>query len=489
MLNVTELTGGYGSREVIRGVSFQVNKGEMLGILGPNGSGKSTLLKLISGILPPSSGAVVLDGKNVADYTPRSLARQLAVLPQLHAHAFSHTVREMVALGRYPHQRGLFSSWSAEDEAAVRNAMHLLDVEKYEETLLEHLSGGEQQRAFVAQALAQDAPVMLLDEPTNHLDINHQKELLDTVKKQAIDREMTIVSIFHDINLASMYCDRLLLLDQGRLVRFGQPHEVVQEDVIREVYGTRVRSHPHSELPKPQITLLPEVKREEPEFRIRPGDLAVSAEGVAFQSRKPMKTVSSAVINAGAGWFRTFLNRRIPADYNCPDSEEEMKEYVIQEGFRPTETVGMMTAVRTEGAVVREYTFAAGTLVIMVTAGIGTATDVSRASVREIPAGTINTWVLINGTLSEEAFIQAMITATEAKAKALAEEDVRDQLTGTVATGTPTDSLLIAATQQGTEIRYAGPVTEAGSTIGKGVFECTVEAIRRYRAHRQDSDE
>ena len=135
----------------------------------------------------------------------------MAVLPQLHSHAFSHSVRDTIALGRYPHQSGLFSSWSNEDEAAVVEAMKLTGMERYEHQMLDLLSGGEQQRVFVAQALAQQAPILLLDEPTNHLDIAHQKQLLDTIKTQAIEKGITIISIFHDINLASLYCDRLLI--------------------------------------------------------------------------------------------------------------------------------------------------------------------------------------------------------------------------------------------------------------------------------------
>src|SRR5690606_7367005 len=158
------------------------------------------------------------------DFAAKELAKKMAVLPQLHAHAFSHTVRETVALGRYPHQRGWFSSWSPEDEQAVMGAMELMDIVRYEHTPIDRMSGGEPQRVFVAQALAQDASVLLLDEPTNHLDINHQRELLDTIKRQAIEKELTIVSIFHDINLASMYCDQLLLLEEGRIAAIGEPH-------------------------------------------------------------------------------------------------------------------------------------------------------------------------------------------------------------------------------------------------------------------------
>ena len=149
-------------------------------------------------------------------YSQKEFARKVAVLPQLHAHAFSHSVRETVELGRYPHQTGIFSSWSHEDERAVTEAMKSTAITRYENQSIELLSGGEQQRVFVAQALAQEAPILLLDEPTNHLDIAHQQQLLDTIRKQAVEKGLTVISVFHDINLASLYCDRLLLMDKGR---------------------------------------------------------------------------------------------------------------------------------------------------------------------------------------------------------------------------------------------------------------------------------
>lgn len=481
MLEINGISGGYGNKNIVENVSFRVGKGHMLGILGPNGSGKSTLMKLVSGALPLQNGSVKIDGRELAEFGAKELAKKMAVLPQLHAHAFSHSVRETVALGRYPHQSGWFSTWSKEDEFAVTEAMRLMNITRYEHTPIDQLSGGEQQRVFVAQALAQDAPILLLDEPTNHLDINHQKELLDTIKKQAIDKKLTVVSIFHDINLASIYCDELLLLNQGTIARMGEPHEVVRERDIETVYQTRISNHPHPELPKPQITLLPEVKRHAQDVSIHPDDFIVSSDYVIYESPIPLKTVSSAVVNAGAGWFRTFMNRRVNSSYECDDSISEMKGFIEQQGYKTTDTVGMMTAVQTEDAIIKEYTGEFGSLIVAVTAGIGNAVDVSKAFDRAEQIGTINTWIMINGCLSDEAFIQSMMTATEAKTKALHQEKVVDPLTNTLATGTSTDSCLVAATQQGEYLPYGGPITELGKLVGMGVFECTVEAIQRYR--------
>lgn len=483
MIQVENLSGGYDNNLIVKNVSFHVGKGEMLGILGPNGSGKSTLLKVISGIVHMESGKVLIDGKALKSYSSKELAKKMAVLPQLHSHAFSHTVRDTVSLGRYPHQSGWFSSWSNEDEKAVIEAMKLTAIEKYENQMLDLLSGGEQQRVFVAQALAQQAPILLLDEPTNHLDIAHQKQLLDTIKTQAIEKGITIISVFHDINLASLYCDRLLLMDQGEVKVVGEPHEVVMKSQIEMVYKARVSTNPHPERPKPQITILPDVKEKRVEQLITTENFQVSDELVVFQAENQLKTWSSAVINAGSGWYRTFVNRRVDANYNVDNAQNEMQQFLANRGFSETETVGMMTAVHTKDAVIKKYEGNFGSVIIMVTAGVGNAVDVSKAyEVEDYPVvGTINTWIVINGELAEEAFIQAVITATEAKTKALAYEQVKDPRTNTIATGTSTDSVLVAATQQGTHIPYAGPITEIGKKIGLGVYECTVEAIQTYK--------
>lgn len=483
MLTVQGLIGGYHEVPVVKDVSFHVNKGEMLGVLGPNGSGKSTLLKVISGVLPSKAGSVKLDNKPIKTYTSKDLAKHMAVLPQLHSHAFSHTVRDTVSLGRYPHQNGFFSSWSEKDEEAIQEAMKLTDVKMYEYANLDELSGGEQQRVFVAQALAQQAKLLLLDEPTNHLDIAHQKQLLDTIKRQATKNGLTIISVFHDINLASLYCDRLLLLENGVIKSIGEPHAVLKQQQIESVYKARVSRYPHPEQPKPQITLLPDLGELQLDLCITKEHFSVSNEYVVLNAITPLKTVSSAVVNAGFGWFRSFVNRHVKADYECDDTSKEMFDYLEAQGFSTTDTVGMMTAVQTKHAVIEEYKGTFGSVIIAVTAGVGNAVDVSRAFEREHEpyVGTINTWIIINGKISDEAFIQAMITATEAKTKALQHEDVRDPITNTLATGTSTDSLLVAATQIGELLPYAGPITELGKCIGRGVFECTTLAIKHYK--------
>lgn len=481
MLTVSHVSGGYDAKQIVKDVSFSVKKGRMLGILGPNGSGKSTLLKMISGTLPVTSGDIFIDGQLLKTYKQKALARKMAVLPQLHAHAFSHTVQETVALGRYPHQTGLFSQWSEADEVATENAMRQTGVEKYRDASLDYLSGGEQQRTFIAQALAQQAEILLLDEPTNHLDLEHQRQMMDMLKEEVVTRQLTVVSIFHDMNLAALYCDELLLLENGRVRAFGAPAEVLTEDEIAEVYRTCVTKFAHPHLATPQMALVPNVMPMHMTVSLE--QFTIQHDCVHLETPTPLRTISSAMHNPGFGWFRHFINRTVDAQYMVEDAHAEMKQYIVSQQLPIEQTVAMMTAVDAEHAVIRRYTNDADDIFVMVTAGVGNAVDASRGHLHEElqTVGTINLWVIVNGHLTDESFMQAMMTATEAKVKAMHDDNIRDPHTGTLATGTSTDSILIAATQSGTQYEYAGTITDLGKLIGRGVYECMHTALDDYK--------
>ncbi len=257
MLDVKQLTGGYGERTIVKDVSFHVRENTMLGILGPNGSGKSTLLKMISGSLPIKSGTVHIAGRERSRYKSKELARKMAVLPQLNPHAFSHTVRDTVALGRYPYQSGIITSWSAKDEQAVQFALTQTNIAHYAAHYLSDLSGGEQQRTFIAQALAQQSSLILLDEPTNHLDLAHQQQVMELLRRQVKKCGQSVVSVFHDINLAALYCDQLLLLQDGAVYALGTPQEIITAEAIAAVYGVDIACFTHPITGVPQITLKP----------------------------------------------------------------------------------------------------------------------------------------------------------------------------------------------------------------------------------------
>jgi iron complex transport system ATP-binding protein len=207
-------------------------------------------------------------------------------------------------------------------------------------------------------------------------------------------------------------------------------------------------------------------------------------EFIVFSAPFPLRTMSSGVTGSGIGWHSTFLNRHVRKDYNCSDHRQEMKDFLKMNGFEPEETVGMMTAVMLEDVCYRLYTGDGFSVLIVVTAGVGNAVDVSfcdKHSYHQEP-GTINTWVVINGHLREEAFIQSIMTATEAKVKAMHEAGILDSVTGTIATGTSTDSILVGATQRGKMLEFAGTITPLGKLIGKGVYECMLEALEKNMA-------
>jgi len=483
MLNVDNLSGGYTGDPVVKDVSFQVQKGELFGILGPNGSGKTTLLKMISGILPFNNGTILIKGQSIGSYSTKELAKMIAVLSQHSTQAFSYTVKETVSLGRYAHQKGWFHSWSDEDERIVQEVMTQTGVAAFQEKNIQELSGGERQRVFLAQALAQEPEILLLDEPTNHLDLSYQKELLDLLKRWTREKGLTVISIFHDLNLASLYCDQLLLLEKGRIHSNDHPNEVVRVEKIKEVYRTDIEKQPHPKIPVPQMVLIPNWQGESEQVMIGPEHMRMTKEHISIQSDAPLRTMSSGVVGAGVGWNQTFVNRHVDKNYHAFDHRQEMQDYLKKNGFDPSVTIGMMTAVVLEDVAYKVLKGEEFSVMVVVTAGVGNAVDASKSDQHAFEAvpGTINIWVFVNGELTEEAFIQSIMTATEAKVKVMEDQEVLDTITGTVATGTSTDSILIAATQNGRMLEFAGTITPLGKLISRGVYDCTTEAIKKSR--------
>jgi iron complex transport system ATP-binding protein len=486
MLSVQHVTGGYSSESVLRDITFEVQTGELFGILGPNGSGKTTLLKMISGILPFANGDIFIKGKRLQEYHSKQLAQSVAVLSQHSSQSFSYTVKETVSLGRYAHQTGWFQTWGEKDESIVQRVMRQTGITSFQNKSIQELSGGEKQRVFLAQALAQEPEILLLDEPTNHLDLSYQKELLDLLKNWTTETGLTVISIFHDLNLAGLYCDRLLLLENGVININHKPNEVLREERIRNVYHTEIMKQPHPRVAAPQMVLIPEEKQEKKKIKIDESMLRHTNEFIELKAPSPLRTMSSGVIGSGVGWHHTFVNRHVGKDYNCSDHRKEMADFLKINGFEPSETVGMMTAVILEDVSYKHFDGAGFSVFVVITAGVGNAVDASKSeqhTFEQVP-GTINTWIFVNGELTEEAFIQSIMTATEAKSKALHDLNVIDGVTGTIATGTSTDSILIAATQTGVRLEYAGTITVLGKLIGKAVHECTSEAIRKSQKRK-----
>ncbi|MGA9871531.1 MAG: ABC transporter ATP-binding protein [Rhodococcus sp. (in: high G+C Gram-positive bacteria)] len=225
-----------GGSLVVDGVTLDPRPGDMVGLLGPNGSGKSSLLHLLCGGVEPTSGVVSLDGENLTSLRRRDIARAVAVVSQHADTDIDITVRDVVRLGRIPH-RGTFGGDPAADAAAVEGALTHTGLADKADRKWHMLSGGERQRVQIARALAQEPRELLLDEPTNHLDIHHQLEILALVARLPI----TSIVALHDLNLAAMFCDQLLVMKQGRVVAAGTPVDVLTERLIADVYDVKAR--------------------------------------------------------------------------------------------------------------------------------------------------------------------------------------------------------------------------------------------------------
>ena len=244
----------------LQGLSFVVRKGEVLGIVGPNGSGKSSLLKLLAGLLRPSRGDLRLGGRSIGRLDPREIARAVAVVPQEYAQVFPFTVAETVLMGRFPHRRAAWWNMGMGDETeqdifCAQRAMAETDVVLLADRLVSDLSGGERQRVVIARALAQEPSILLLDEPTAFLDINHQIEICALIGRLKTERQLTVVLVSHDLNMASQVCDRVLMLKEGRLCQIGSPAETIKPDVLRMVYGCDVVVDLHPQTGQPRVTM------------------------------------------------------------------------------------------------------------------------------------------------------------------------------------------------------------------------------------------
>jgi iron complex transport system ATP-binding protein len=236
MISASDVSFSYDGDPVLTGVGLVARAREVVGVLGPNGSGKSTFLRILYGALRPTAGLIRIDDASLASLRPAEIARRIGVVAQEAPPAIPLTVAETVLLGRSPH-RGALERYSPADRAISLQALQRIGVEHLAGRDYAQLSGGEKQRVLIARALAQDTEHLLLDEPTNHLDILHQLGLLQCVRNLGV----TTVLVLHDLNLAARYCDRIVLLHNGKVVAVGTPDHVLTPEVLEPVYGVRVR--------------------------------------------------------------------------------------------------------------------------------------------------------------------------------------------------------------------------------------------------------
>ena len=232
-----------GKKTILNGVSFEAKPGKMLGLLGPNGSGKTSLLRLVAGLKRPHCGRVMLDETDISKISRRSIAQRIAFVEQHATTNANLKVIDVVKLGRFPH-RSLFSGWTGMDDTAVEDALERTGMKTKRNDHWQSLSGGEKQRVHIARALAQKPKELILDEPTNHLDIQHQMSLLKLVSGLPI----TSIIALHDLNHAAMFCDELIVMKNGKIVATGIPEDVINEQLLRDVFciEARVETSPHS---------------------------------------------------------------------------------------------------------------------------------------------------------------------------------------------------------------------------------------------------
>lgn len=487
MLTLNQVSGGY-TKDIIKDVSLEVKQGEFFTLLGPNGSGKTTLFKLITGILTPRKGEIELNNMPVQSLSPKEKARQIAVLGQEEQVNFSFTVEEVVRLARYPHQNSWFPLPDHHEERIIQDMMALTHVAHYRDTPFHELSGGEKQRVLLAKALAQEPTCLLLDEPTNHLDIHHTFHLLKLLKDYQKQKDLTILAILHDLNTAALYSDRVGLLKEGQLVAIGSASILKREELLSQVYEVDIKAQAHPKLPKPQLITTPRHERQVEAIKL--GDIldvAASENLLHINSAVPLRTVSSAVYGEGVQWIKHFCSFRVDQTYPCQSPVEDIYRWLTEREINPEEAIGMMTAIPLTCYATAEHTWDDGGCYVVVTAATGHAADISsrhqQPAKDKLEIGTINIMAFVHAHLSDGGLVNALISATEAKVRALQELNVKDALTDTPATGTPTDSIVLASTQRGSYTAYAGSATALGAGLGKAVFEATLKAINRYNEY------
>jgi iron complex transport system ATP-binding protein len=253
---IQDLSHAFGTHQVLKGLSFSIIGGDFFIIIGPNGSGKTTLMKLMAGVLKPGTGRIQILARDVRSFTHKSLARRIAYVPQRLEVGFPFTVDETVLMGRAPHQNALGLPQATDIETA-RQAMEITEVTHLAHRKLDQLSGGEQQRVFIARALCQEPEIILLDEPTASLDLSHQVRVMDLMEKLKIEKGVTVVMVSHDVNLAAMYGDKLLLLMNGAIASQGLPHEVLTYQNLEQTYGCKVLVDQNPLGKSPRVTPVP----------------------------------------------------------------------------------------------------------------------------------------------------------------------------------------------------------------------------------------
>ena len=329
MLEVKEVSFSLNGKKILQDIDFTLSSGDFLGIVGPNGAGKTTLLRLISGVVYPERGKILIEGKNIESLSYRRLALKIAMVPQNTFINFPFTVFDVVLMGRTPYL-GRFERETERDLSKVKECMDLTGVWHLRERRVTEISGGELQRVIIAQALAQDTPVLLLDEPTSHLDINHELEIISIISRLNEEEGKAVILVSHDLNLAARYCRKLILLKEGRIFAKGEVEKVLTPENIRSVYhlNALVRKHPVTGF----IYTVPVSVQTEEESRKKRGKVhLIGGGGSASKIMKALidrgYEVSIGVVNIFDADFETAQFFKVPCVVEAPFSPITSESY------------------------------------------------------------------------------------------------------------------------------------------------------------------
>jgi iron complex transport system ATP-binding protein len=475
MINIQNLVGGYTQSPIINGIDLDIGQGEFFTLLGQNGSGKTTLFKLITGQLPIKSGRILLSGKEIQSLSKIEKAKKMAVLTQEVKVSFDYTVEEIISLGRYPHQKGFFKQISRKDRKVIDEVMEITKISDFRESQFRKLSGGEKQRVLLAKALAQEPEVLLLDEPTNHLDIKHTFHMLDLLKERQQTMGLTIFAILHDLNVASLYADRIALLHNGKFLEVGDVDSLRKVEQLKKVYEVKVNSQSHPIVPKPQLLMTPNYAASREPYMFEDSyHIGQIEDCIHVQFDQPLRTLSNGVVGEGIQWLKHFCAFHIEKDRDGFQYGRDLQEWMEKYSIPFKQAAGMITSAKIEDTVIVTEKYENIQMLAIVTAGIWNPAAPTSVHEAAQTRGSINMMLFIDAHFTDGALMDGYMAATEAKMKAMQELHIADPHSNMNAYGTATDTLLIGLTQQGTKISCAG----SGTVVGKGMGQIMYRAIK-----------
>ena len=458
MIKVDRLAGGYGKKPIVKDISLDIKKGEFFALLGPNGSGKTTLFKLITGQLPVISGDIFIDGKAMSKLTKLEKAKKVAVLSQEVQMTFDYTVEEIISLGRYPHQKGVLKTLSTYDREVIDAVMEISKVERYRKTQFRLLSGGEKQRVLLAKALAQEPEILLLDEPTNHLDIKHTFQMLDLLKEWQQTKGLTIFAILHDLNVASLYADRVALLYEGSFLEVGDVNTLRKEEQLKKVYEVEVKTQAHPLVPKPQLHMTPthsyiaDPKPLLDSFQVERNDNSIH-----LRFKQPLRTLSNANVGEGIQWLQYFC---LVADHAI--GEKSLSAWLRNNGIPSEQAAAIETTESIQDIVLIEQRLMDVQLMIMVAIEVDVHKHKSLDGVHLL--------LFVDGHLQDKALFDCYMAAIEAKMKVCQQLNLQSVQSAR-------DVVLIAANQQGNQLRHCAPEDDLRKGIEQIITTVMVESI------------